>query len=127
MPGKLDRRIRSVEHLPIEHILAAALPLTDDELRTLSRAASRLVGGDAVGVEQAQSYLAYFTEADATLRWLRSHSVPELAEYVASPSVLKPRHGATAGRPWLRGIVATYLALQSLVERGWPGREQAAS
>ena len=113
---------------PINRSLADVLPLSDAELSELSRRATAILGEGTVYPSHAEIYVGLFSQATPTLRWANSRPHRELEAYVAQKDARQPRatldrRGSdVASRTWLRGTVATYLALQDLLARGWPPR-----
>lgn len=113
---------------PIDLSLTAVLPLSDAELGELSNHATAMLGEGTVHASQADLYVGLLSAATPTLRWANSRPHDELAAYAAQKDARQPqatldRRGSDSGsRTWLRGTVATYLALQDLLAGGWPRR-----
>lgn len=118
----------SVSERPIDRSLTEVLPLSEGELGELSHRASSILGGGSVDATQVRHYVGQLAQRTPTLLWFSTRTRDELERYAAqadthqSAATVAKRGTDTATRTWLRGAVATYLALQDLFAGGWPGR-----
>jgi hypothetical protein len=117
-----------VNERPIDRSLTAVLPLSHAELNELSSRATAMLGEGTVHASHADIYVGALSQRTPTLRWVNSRARHELVAYAAQQDARQPqatldRRGSNAAsRTWLRGTVATYLALQDMLARGWPRR-----
>jgi hypothetical protein len=117
-----------VNERQIDRSLTAVLPLSRAELGELSHRATGMLGEGRVDPSHVDLYVGLFSQATPTLRWVSSRSRDELERYAAQgdarqpPDTIAKRGSSIASRTWLRGTVATYLALQDLLAGGWPPR-----
>lgn len=98
-------KLRPMPSDPLAAEVAGLLPLTRHEASQLAEAACRYT--DGVTPRQAAAYATLFASTSPTVEWLRGEVRRDL----------KGRD-----EPEVKGITATYMAMQDLLAQSWPAR-----
>jgi hypothetical protein len=104
--------------------LAELAPLAPTEVAEVAEA-SDAIHGIPLSPDRAEECLRLLCGSTPTLRWLAGRSRAELRAYLTAPDGLasQPDDPSPGSQPsQLRRIVATYLSVQWLFDRGWPHR-----